>query len=141
MVDQTIKEEGKTEKKPEKQKEEDIISQRLDAKLNNVSRRLRIVEERYASLREQIRFTDQSFLNSKQKMQKEIKAADNELGELHTQIMEMKEKIDNLLKELSLFAKEEDLKVIQKYIDIWEPVQFVTRKEAADMVKQARRKL
>jgi len=131
---------GKEEEK-EKKKEEEVISQKLDAKLNNISRRLRILEERYASLREQIRFTDQSFLNSKQKLTAEIKSADKELDELNSQIAEMREKISDLLKELSLCAKEEDLRVIEKYIEIWEPVEFVTRKEVSDIIKQSRRKV
>jgi chromosome segregation ATPase len=133
--------EKEKEGKKEKKKEEDVISQKLDAKLNNVSRRLRIIEERYSSLREQIRFTDQSFLKSKQKFGAEIRAADDELGELSSQISEMSTKINDLLKELSLCAKEEDLRVIQKYIEIWEPVEFVTRKEVSDMIKQLRRKV
>jgi len=139
-----FKQEGKKEGKKEEKKpskEEEVISQKLDAKLNNISRRLRILEERYASLREQIRFTDQSFLKSKQKLAAEIKAADSELGELNSQIAEMREKINDLLKELSLCAKQEDLKVIEKYIEIWEPVEFVTRKEVLDAIKQSRRKV
>jgi chromosome segregation ATPase len=120
-------------------KEEDVISQRIESALNNVSRRLRILEERYSSLREQIRFTDQSFLESKKKLSAEIKSADAELEELNSQVIGMKEKINNLLKEISLCAKEEDLKVIEKYIEIWEPVQFVTRKEALDMISSRRK--
>jgi chromosome segregation ATPase len=120
-------------------KEEDVISLRIESALNNVSRRLRILEERYSSLREQIRFTDQSFLESKKKLSAEIKSADAELEELNSQVIGMKEKINNLLKEISLCAKEEDLKVIEKYIEIWEPVQFVTRKEALDMISSRRK--
>jgi len=144
MVELFKKEEkGKEEKKEEKKqsKEEEVISQKLDAQLNNISRRLRILEERYASLREQIRFTDQSFLNSKNKISAEIRSADEELEEINSNIISMREKISDLMKELSLCAKEEDLKVIQKYIEIWEPVEFVTRKEVIDMIKQLRRKV
>ena len=142
MVEISFKKPGKKEKpkKDDKKKELDVISQKIESQVGNVNRRLRILEERYSSLREQIRFTDESFLKGKNKLTSEIKAADKELDELNSQILEMKDKINDLLKELSLCAKEESLKVIQKYIDLWEPVEFITRKEAMDLIK-SRRKL
>jgi predicted nucleic acid-binding Zn-ribbon protein len=137
MVDITFgKPKEEPVKKEEKKREQDVISQKIESQVANVSRRLRILEERYSSLREQIRFTDQSFLSSKNKLSADIKSADKELEELNSQILGMKEKINDLLKELSLCAKDEDLKVIEKYIEIWEPVEFITRKEALDLIRR-----
>lgn len=132
MVELFKKKEGTNEKNPKK---EDLKSPEIDAKTNIANRRVKILEERYNSLREMIRFTDQSQLNNKKKIESEIKAIDDEISELSNSIAELKEKFENLSKEIRMAAKENDLKVIEKYLDMWEPVEFVTRKEAADMIK------
>jgi uncharacterized protein involved in exopolysaccharide biosynthesis len=119
----------------------DVISLKLEEQFNNISRRLRIMEERYSSLREQIRFTDQSLLKIRQKFSSDIKSADSELADLSGKITLMQDKMKELLKELTMCGKQEDLKVIEKYLEIWEPVQFATKKQVLDAIAESRRKV
>jgi hypothetical protein len=48
----------------------------------------------------------------------------------------MKSKILMILKELQSGAKKEDIKVLQKYVDMWEPLNFVTRNEINEIIDE-----
>ncbi|MBW3011649.1 hypothetical protein KY311_00535, partial [Candidatus Woesearchaeota archaeon] len=60
---------------------------------------------------------------------------------LNREIIKLRENVDGFSKELGMAAKAEDLKALSKYLDLWEPVEFLTRKQAESMIKEAKRKL
>ena len=41
-----------------------------------------------------------------------------------------------LLKEIQQLARTEDVKVIERYLHLWDPLKFVTRDELEDLVRE-----
>jgi len=109
-----------------------------DLKLNSLNRSIRIIEDRYNALRKQVQYMDEQMLKNKQKLNTEIKAADDEVYGVNSEIMKLREKIDELTKEIHNSARAEDLQVLSKYVDLFSPVTFVTREEAKKMIKDAK---
>ena len=66
-----------------------------------------------------------------------LNTRDSYISELSKNLMDIKEKIRLIVKELKLTAKSEDVKVVEKYLDLWEPVEFITRSEAKKMIERA----
>ena len=109
----------------------DVVSQ-----INDVSRRLIILEERFSNIRKKMQVSDQNMLSQNQKVSNELKLMNLELSEIKKDINEMKIKSDIIVKELRQCAKKDEVEVLQKYINLWEPIKFVTQNEVERIVKR-----
>ena len=58
------------------------------------------------------------------------------MREMRVDINDLKSKFRILISELKLYATKEEMKVLEKYVNMWEPVTFVTRGEAENMVRR-----
>ena len=109
---------------------------RLNEDVSEISRRLRILEERYTNIRNRIQVMDQNMLLHNKKQTTDIKTIDSDISDLKKEINDINEKISLIVKELNDSAKKEDIEVLQKYINLWDPMNFVTRKEVEKLIKE-----
>ncbi|MFC1691129.1 hypothetical protein ACFL0W_03010 [Nanoarchaeota archaeon] len=107
----------------------------LAAEVNAISRHLRVLEERYDNLRKKTQVTDQNMLSANKTMNTEIKAIDSDVQDFRKEFDDMKENLRLIVKELKQTAKSEDVKTLEKYLELWQPVQFVTRKQVEMIVR------
>lgn len=105
--------------------------------LNNISRRLRIIEERYSGLRRKVTVIENNMLSSNKKNVTEIKANQEQLDDFHHEVNKMKENFKIMISEIKECAKRDEVKVLQRYIDMWEPIQFVTRREMYKLIRDS----
>ena len=103
--------------------------QDLGANVNDIASRLRVLEERYANLRKKTQVTDQNLIESERGMLKEMEELNQKVLDLKHGIFDMNEKITTMLGELANCVREEEFAVIAKYVELWEPANFVTRDE------------
>lgn len=112
--------------------EESPIPEELESTIN----RLRVLEERYTNLQAELRVTEENMINRGKRLTTEIKTLTLDINELRKEINEIKDKVLMIIKELQGCAKREDMKVLQKYIEMWEPMNFVTHKEVEEVVNE-----
>ncbi|MBW2987288.1 hypothetical protein KY336_01945 [Candidatus Woesearchaeota archaeon] len=115
---------------------EPAIPMELQEKMNNMDRRIRILEDRYNNLKREMQFADTNIIRNKQDLSKEAKALDSEVNEIQQTIHELNDKVSEITKELQTCAKLADLKVLEKYVDMWQPVQFITREQALKFIEE-----
>lgn len=108
------------------------VSEELESTIN----RLRVLEERYTNLQTELRVTEENMINKNKKLVTEIKALTLDITELRKEINEIRDKILLIIKEMQGYARKEDIKVLQKYIEMWEPMNFVTHQEVEDIIKE-----
>ena len=118
--------------KHDKPKEDGAVSEELGSTIN----RLRVLEERYTNLQSEIRVIEDNMVRRNRNVTTEIKALTLDINELRKEINEIKDKVIVLVKELQRFAKREDVQVMQKYIEMWEPLNFVTHKEVEEIIDE-----
>ncbi len=118
--------------KPDKQTE-------LLMNLNDSSKRLKVLEDRYLTIRKKTQLTDQNMLEANKRFNSEIKAINDELVKLKIFMKEMNEKLDQLVSETSGIAKRQDLITLSKYVDFWKPMNFVTREQLEREIKYLRK--
>jgi len=106
-------------------------------RINTVARRLRIIESRYTNLNRRAQLTEKDILNERKRLTREQKTFDSEILELKRIINDFKTKMDLIVSDLRNFAAKEDVAVLTKYVDLWEPVHFVTREEVEKIVQDA----
>ncbi|MBR9699685.1 hypothetical protein GOV09_04470 [Candidatus Woesearchaeota archaeon] len=109
--------------------------------LQGVARRMKMLEERYTNLRSKFQVTDQNMLNKHKTFFSEIKTLNLEMTEVKKEIADVKDKMMILLRELEGFAKKENVDILKKYLNLWEPVNFVTHNEVEDVVKDVIEKM
>ncbi|MBW3012585.1 hypothetical protein KY340_00090 [Candidatus Woesearchaeota archaeon] len=119
-----------------KKEPEPAIPMELQEKMNNMNRRIRILEDRYNNLKREMQFADTNIIKNKQGLAQEAKALDSEVNEMQQTIRELNDKVGEIMKELQTCAKLTDLKVLEKYVDIWKPVQFITREQAMKFIEE-----
>ena len=103
--------------------------------ISNVSRRLRTLEEGFTNLRRALQVTDQNMLGKNKAFATEIRTIVSDISDIKSDINNIKEKIIELVNDLEEAAKKEEVKVLEKYINFWNPVKFVTQNEVETIVK------
>jgi len=106
-----------------------------------LARRLRTLEERNNSLRIRLQVLEQNMLNKNKNTTTEIKVMNSDIIESKNEISEIKNKILMFIQELDTLAKRDELEVLRKYLDFWDPSKFVTQTEVQDIVREEIRKL
>ncbi|MBW2983882.1 hypothetical protein KY361_02105 [Candidatus Woesearchaeota archaeon] len=102
-----------------------------------LTRRIRTMEERYNTLQTKTQLIEQNMLSYHKQAIGETKTINTDFRDIKREIEDIKDKILTLIKELQLSAKKDEVKVLERYINLWEPVNFVTRKEVEEMLEEA----
>ena len=129
------------EVKPIKPKHEKPLDPRIVSLLKEVSylsSKLRLLEERYSNLRKKTQVTDQNMLQTHKKITVEVKTSNSDVNDLRRDLNKVKDEIRLMISELKETAKKEDVVIMQRYLDLWEPLNFVTRDELERMADQLR---
>ncbi len=101
----------------------------LTGQVANLSDRLRLLEERHTNLDRKFEVMESNALEDERRMNREIKTLNSEVTEIKSMLDEFKDKINIMINELKTFAGKQEMDVLRKYIDLWDPVRFVTKKE------------
>ena len=80
--------------------------------------------------------TEKNMLNERKRFITEIKTTNSDVVEIKKEIDGIKNKMDMIVNELRNFAARDELDTLKKYIDFWEPVNFVTRHEVEKIIEE-----
>ena len=103
---------------------------------SEIINRIRSLESKYNLLGERLLVVNQNMINEFKKNSTEFKAINDDLKELRRELFKIKEILKNLSQELKLFATKEQLKVLEKYINLWNPIKFTTEEEVRKIIKE-----
>lgn len=104
---------------PKEQSHEDV----------DVLRRLRVLEDRFVNLRRKAQLADEKVLGAEAKLNTELKALSQELVQIRRSIADLRESVQIIQGEMVHTATQHDLRTIEKYLDYWQPMDFVTKQE------------
>ncbi len=104
--------------------------------INLLSARLRISEERYSEIRKKLLLMEQNMLNNHKRAMDEIKSLQGDFGETKRTIQEVEDRIITIIKELRLTARKEDIDVMKRYIELWNPTTFVRQEQVERIVEE-----
>jgi len=116
----------------EKPPQEAPVSEELESTIN----RLRILEERYTNIQVELRVTEENMIKRNKKLTTDIKTLTLDINEIRKEIDEIKNKVLMIIKEIQGYARKEEMGVLQKYIEMWEPMNFVTHKEVEEIINE-----
>ena len=109
--------------------------------IGNLTRRLRVLEEGFTNIRRSLQVTEQNMLGKNKVFATEIRTLTSDINDVKKEINEVKEKIVEIVRELEGAAKREEVKVLEKYINYWNPIKFVSQNEVEEIVKEVIKKI
>jgi hypothetical protein len=107
---------------------------RISKNVNNVAANLRILEERYSTLRNKSQVSEQSMISMEKDIRADIRLLSDDLLDLKRNLSDIKDKLRLISGEVGNLVKKEDFKVVERYVDMWQPMNFVTRNELSKLV-------
>ena len=66
----------------------------------------------------------------------EVKTINEDIKEVKESVESLKNTMKDVVKELKLFAKKEQVKILEKYINMWNPLNVVTEEEVIELIKK-----
>ncbi len=108
----------------------------FNEQMNALVRTIRLLEERYSNLRKKTQITDQNMLEDVKKITTDIKLINSDINEIKKQLLEVNEKINLLFEQIKSSVKKEDLDLLEKYLNLWSPLKFVTIDEAKRIIEE-----
>ena len=104
--------------------------------VNSLSRRLRLLEEGFTNMRRFFQITEENTIAKNKHYSAEIKTLASDIIEIRKELQELKDKLVMVIRELSVVARKEEVKVLEKYINLWNPVKFVTQNEVEQIINE-----
>ena len=103
--------------------------------INSISARLRLLEEGFANLRRMSQITEENLISKNKHYNVEFKTMTSDILDSKKEVQEVKDKVLLIIKELQTAAKKEDVKVLEKYVNLWNPIKFATHTEVESIVE------
>ncbi|MFT4310507.1 MAG: hypothetical protein ACMXYC_02655 [Candidatus Woesearchaeota archaeon] len=103
--------------------------------MGNLARRLKLLEELMENIRKRQQLLDQSILEHQKKTGVSIGSFEEELSSMRTDISDVKKNVRIIIEELQGCAKKEEVDTLQKYINLWEPIRFITINQAQKLIR------
>lgn len=98
--------------------------------------RLRMLEHRQENLREKLLIINQNMIESHRKLLDEIRLLNASLAEMKSSLSILHDNVKSIIKDADTFARKDQLKVVEKYINLWSPLNFVTEEEVKKLIKK-----
>jgi hypothetical protein len=109
---------------------------RIAKNVNSLAANLRILEERYANLRNRLQASEQGVIALDKDIRTDIKLLNEDVLELKKEINDIKDKLRLIGGEIKNLVNKNEFKVVERYLDIWQPMNFVTRNELKKMLEE-----
>ena|SRR3989344_4837676 len=103
--------------------------------LSNITRRLKLLEERIVSIRSKSAMLEDNIMNEKHHVDKEIKDVNIQIKENKLMNAQVRDDVLLIIKELQTLAKKDKVETLEKYIDLWSPIRYVSQDEVDKLVK------
>lgn len=108
----------------------------MNSDINALSRRLRLLEEGFTNLRRFFQVTEENMIAKNKHFSAEIKTMSSDIIEIRKEIQEVRDKLTLVIRELQTVARKEEVKVLEKYINLWNPIKFVTQNEVEQIISE-----
>lgn len=111
---------------------------RISKNVNNLAASLRILEERYSTLRSKSQVSEQNMIELEKEVTEDVKMLSEDLVELKHELSDIKDKLRLISGEMKNLADKHEFRVMERYLDMWQPMNFVTRDELNKLLEGRR---
>jgi len=109
---------------------------RVSKNVNSIAANLRIIEERFSTLRNKSQTVEQGMINLEKDIRSDIKSLSEDLMDLKRELNDINDKLRIMSAEIKNLVNKNEFKVMEHYLDMWQPMNFVTRNELSKILEQ-----
>lgn len=109
--------------------------------ISDINSKLRNLESKNNILAENLLNVNQNALEEYKRMNKEIQLMNNDIKSLKEELFSLKQVLKGFLNEVDFFAKKNDIKVLEKYINLWNPLEFVREEDVEKLIEEKLNKI
>lgn len=113
---------------------------RISKNVNSIAASLKILEERYSTLRNRGQVSEQNLIELEKEITRDVKTLSEDLVEIKREADDVKDKLRLISAEMTNLVDKNDFKVMERYLDMWQPMNFITRDELNKLLEQKRDK-
>jgi anion-transporting ArsA/GET3 family ATPase len=114
----------------------DAGNQLVLGSISDSNRKMRMMEERVDNLRNHLELLENNMLEMNKSVSEELETFNKTFQELRKQMQDNLEKFSRLAENMDNLASKESVRVIEKYIELLNPMTLVTRDEVEDIIKE-----
>lgn len=118
---------------------EDQTVNTLIGRVNDLTKRLRVLEEEFASNQERMEDLIQSFMKRNSAVEKKLNEQSASFSSLIRDVVAVKKELKAIKKEMVKFAPNEKLEELEGFINLLSPMEAVTRDEVRKIVSEMKR--
>ena len=104
--------------------------------LSQMNRKIRLIEERIDNLKGHLELIENNMLEMNKSISAELDAFNKTARELRREMQENIERFDQITESINQLASKDSVKVIEKYIDLLNPLTLVTRDEVDEIIDE-----
>ena len=101
-----------------------------------LTNRLRVLESKNSLLSERLLVVNQNMIAEYKKLLKEIRDNDEEMRVIKNDLNNIKNILKHLTGEASNFARKDEIKLLEKYIKLWNPLNFVSESDVKSIIER-----
>lgn len=101
-----------------------------------IANRLRILESKQSLHSERLLVMNQNMIEEYKKLIKDIRNIESEIRALKVDLQNVKTIMKHLTEEASAFAKKDEIQLLEKYIKMWNPLNFVTETDINNILER-----
>ena len=110
---------------------------KISEDMTQALRTLRMLEDRYSTIRKKMQMSDQNMIEDTNKVFTQLKVIVKDITDLKIKVEDMRVKLGVFENEIKDMADKQDLKVLQRYVELWQPMDFMTEKQAIQLIRVA----
>lgn len=103
--------------------------------------RIRILESKYTLMSERLLVVNQNMIEHHKQLTKEIKVNEGVVRDLKNDLEKVKNILKHLSEEAANFSRKDEVKLLEKYIKLWNPLNFVTDSDVKNIVQRELRRI
>jgi hypothetical protein len=103
---------------------------------NEIATKLKLLEERYTILRKKSQLSEQNLVEMDKEQFSELRLIQERITDMKRDVKTVIEQLGSLHDEMQNFTRREEFIVLKRYVDLWQPTDFVTRKEVNNFLRK-----
>ncbi|MBS3155081.1 hypothetical protein J4404_01135 [Candidatus Woesearchaeota archaeon] len=118
------------------------MEQQIDTSnvLIDLNTRIRVLEEKNNLLREKVLIVNQNMVEEYKKLLQEIRTINSDVREIKEDVQNLRDMARHIIKESSNFARKDSVLVLEKYINIWNPMNFTTEQDVIKIMEHQKKR-
>ena len=99
-------------------------------------RAIKVIDEKISNLDKKTELIENNILSINKKQNIELKTLHSKMMGMEKEINLIKRRIVEIVSDLKNFARTEEIETVKKYLELWEPLNFVTREELNELINE-----